>query len=103
MVEPCHRGMRNMSEAVKNLLSILDLEQLEQNLYRGQSPNVGWQRVFGGQVIGQALVAAQRTIEEHRKVLLEMLPQMTWREGPPDGYTVDAEGNVRSNNFESYY
>jgi len=44
-------------------LSILDLEQLEHNLFRGLSPQVGWQRVFGGQVIGQALVAAARTVE----------------------------------------
>ncbi|NIX75495.1 acyl-CoA thioesterase II [Microvirga terricola] len=52
-----------MSNAVSNLLSILDLEQLEVNLFRGQSPKSGWQRVFGGQVIGQALVAASRTVE----------------------------------------
>jgi len=57
-----------MAKAVKTLLEILDLEYLEQNLFRGQSPNVGWQRVFGGQVIGQALVAAQRTVEDKRKV-----------------------------------
>ena len=49
--------------AVEELLSILDLEPLERNLYRGRSPATGWQRVFGGQVIGQALVAAQRTVE----------------------------------------
>jgi acyl-CoA thioesterase II len=52
-----------MSSAVSDLLSILDLEQLEVNLFRGRSPQVGWQRVFGGQVIGQALVAAIRTVE----------------------------------------
>ena len=52
-----------MSTAVEQLLSILDLEPLEHDLYRGLSPQVGWQRVFGGQVIGQALVAAQRTVE----------------------------------------
>lgn len=52
-----------MSHALDTLLSILDLETLEQNLFRGLSPQVGWQRVFGGQVIGQALVAAYRTIE----------------------------------------
>ena len=51
-----------MSRAVDDLLAILDLEQLEHNLYRGRSPQVGWQRVFGGQVIGQALVAACRTV-----------------------------------------
>jgi len=52
-----------MSDALANLLSILDLEKLEENLFRGRSPQVGWQRVFGGQVIGQALVAATRTVE----------------------------------------
>src|SRR5216684_8385862 len=52
-----------MSSAVKDLLNILDLEPLEVNLFRGRSPQVGWQRVFGGQVIGQALVAAVRTVE----------------------------------------
>ena len=57
-----------MSRAVAELLRILDLEQLEKNLYRGTSPDVGWQRVFGGQVIGQALVAAQRTVEPDRRV-----------------------------------
>jgi len=52
-----------MPTAVQDLLSILDLELLEVNLFRGRSPQVGWQRVFGGQVIGQALVAATRTVE----------------------------------------
>lgn len=52
-----------MSSAVQDLLTILDLEPLEVNLFRGRSPQVGWQRVFGGQVIGQALVAACRTVE----------------------------------------
>ncbi|MEA3027575.1 MAG: acyl-CoA thioesterase [Alphaproteobacteria bacterium] len=51
------------SSAVQDLLTILDLEQLEVNLFRGRSPQTGWQRVFGGQVIGQALVAACRTVE----------------------------------------
>lgn len=52
-----------MSAAVQELLAVLDLEPLEVNLFRGRSPQVGWQRVFGGQVIGQALVAACRTVE----------------------------------------
>ncbi len=52
-----------MQTAIGTLLSILDLEKLEENLFRGLSPQVGWQRVFGGQVIGQALVAAARTVE----------------------------------------
>jgi acyl-CoA thioesterase-2 len=54
--------------AMQELLDILDLEQLEHNLYRGRSPSASWQRVFGGQVISQALVAAYRTIESGRHV-----------------------------------
>ncbi|MGI9356551.1 MAG: acyl-CoA thioesterase, partial [Rhizobiaceae bacterium] len=53
---------------VEELLDILDLEPLEHNLFRGRSPKTGWQRVFGGQVIGQALVAAQRSVEDQRPV-----------------------------------
>jgi acyl-CoA thioesterase-2 len=53
-----------MTTALDNLLAILNLEPLERNLFRGRSPQVGWQRVFGGQVIGQALVAAARTVED---------------------------------------
>lgn len=52
-----------VNTAVQDLLSILELEPLEVNLFRGHSPQTGWQRVFGGQVIGQALVAATRTVE----------------------------------------
>ncbi|MEC9369434.1 MAG: acyl-CoA thioesterase II [Pseudomonadota bacterium] len=53
-----------MAVAVERLLSILELERLEHNLFRGRSPQDGWQRVFGGQVIGQALVAAEATVED---------------------------------------
>jgi len=54
--------------AMDELLGILDLERLEHNLFRGRSPNLDWQRVFGGQTIAQALVAAQRTVEPDRHV-----------------------------------
>ena len=57
-----------MSSAMQEFLDILDLEKLEHNLYRGRSPKVDWQRVFGGQTIAQALVAAQRTVEPDRHV-----------------------------------
>jgi acyl-CoA thioesterase-2 len=53
-----------MASAVRELLDILDLEPLEVNLFRGRSPQSRWQRVFGGQVIGQALVAACRTVDD---------------------------------------
>jgi acyl-CoA thioesterase-2 len=52
-----------MPSELQSVLKTLELEPLEQNLFRGLSPQVGWQRVFGGQVIGQALVAATRTVE----------------------------------------
>ena len=55
-----------MAKAVDELLTTLDLERLDTDLFRGMSPQVGWQRVFGGQVIGQALVAACRTVDEDR-------------------------------------
>ena len=79
-----------MSKAVKTLLSTLDLEPIEVNLFRGISPKVGWQRVFGGQVIGQALVAAQRTVEAQRKV--HSLHGYFMRPGDPESpiiYEVD--------------
>ncbi|MGH6838981.1 MAG: acyl-CoA thioesterase [Methylocella sp.] len=52
-----------MSDATAQLLTILDLERIEENIFRGRSPQVGWQRVFGGLVVAQALVAAARTVE----------------------------------------
>ena len=52
--------------AIDDLLAILDLEPLEDNLFRGRSPQHSWQRVFGGQVLGQALVAAVRTVAPER-------------------------------------
>jgi acyl-CoA thioesterase-2 len=52
-----------MPTAVQTMLDVLNIEQLEVNLFRGRSPQDRWQRVFGGQVIGQALVAATRTVE----------------------------------------
>ncbi len=54
------------TSAVDDLVGILDLERLEQNLFRGRGPKAGWQRVYGGQVLGQALVAAVRTVPEER-------------------------------------
>ena len=52
--------------ALDGLVRLLDLETLEKNLFRGTSPSQGWQRVYGGQVLGQALVAAVRTVEPDR-------------------------------------
>jgi len=50
--------------AVDDLIALLDLEPIEVNIFRGLSPDEDRQRVFGGQVAGQALVAAARTVDE---------------------------------------
>jgi acyl-CoA thioesterase-2 len=54
--------------AVDALVTLLDLRQLDSNTFEGVSPPVGPQRVFGGQVAGQALVAAGRTVDPARQV-----------------------------------
>jgi len=56
-----------MSESPRVLLSLLDLEPLEVNIYRGHNRDLGSGRVFGGQVFAQALVAARRTVAEPRE------------------------------------
>ncbi|HXR94625.1 MAG TPA: acyl-CoA thioesterase domain-containing protein, partial [Rhizomicrobium sp.] len=53
-------------KALAEVLSLLDLEQIEENMFRGLSPKARTQRVFGGQVLGQALAAAIRTVEPSR-------------------------------------
>lgn len=55
-----------MSYTIAHLLDLLDLEPIEVNIYRGLNRDLGTGRVFGGQVLAQALVAAQRTVEEGR-------------------------------------
>lgn len=51
-------------EALDAVLDLLDIEPIEVNIFRGVQPNEDRQRVFGGQVAGQALVAAARTVEK---------------------------------------
>jgi len=55
-------------KALDKLIKLLDLEQLEDNLFRGQSENIGGPRAFGGQVLGQALTAAAKTVDKKRSV-----------------------------------
>ena len=57
-----------MSQVLADLLRLLDLERLEINLFRGESRDIGSPQVFGGQVLGQALMAASRTVEPERRV-----------------------------------
>jgi len=51
-------------QEVDKLVELLDLEPIEVNIFRGVSPDEDRQRIFGGQVAGQALVAATRTVDE---------------------------------------
>jgi acyl-CoA thioesterase-2 len=57
-----------MSKVLDELVEQLALERIEENLFRGQSQDLGWGRVFGGQVLGQALSAAVQTVPAERKV-----------------------------------
>jgi acyl-CoA thioesterase II len=82
---------------VDGLVALLDLERIELNIFRGQSPAVSLQRVFGGQVAGQALVAAGRTVDPDRRV--HSLHSYFLRGGDPGVpivYTTDALRDGRS-------
>jgi acyl-CoA thioesterase-2 len=86
-----------MSKALDILLDLLDLEQIEVNIFRGRSPDERVQRVFGGQVAGQALVAAGRTVPADRPV--HSLHAYFIRPGDPAVplvYTVDRVRDGRS-------
>jgi acyl-CoA thioesterase-2 len=60
--------MCRMPQSIDELVALLDLETLEDGLYRGKQPETMLQRVFGGQVAGQALAATTRTVEPDRVV-----------------------------------
>ncbi len=57
-----------MSHVLDELVTLLALERIEENLFRGQSQDLGWGTVFGGQVLGQALSAAVQTVPSERRV-----------------------------------
>ena len=83
--------------AVDDLIQLLDLEQIEENIFRGRSPDVERQRVFGGQVAGQALVAAARTVDA--EFLVHSLHAYFLRPGDPSVpilYEVDRIRDGRS-------
>lgn len=83
--------------AVDRLVELLDVEQLDRDIFRGLSDRPRWQRVFGGQVAGQALVAAGRTVPAQRRV--HSLHSYFVRAGDPDVpimYLVDRMRDGRS-------
>ncbi|MFT5134181.1 MAG: acyl-CoA thioesterase-2 [Gammaproteobacteria bacterium] len=79
-----------MSPKLQELVSLLKLERLENNLFRGPSRDIGTNRVYGGQVLGQAIKAAQYTVDENRNI--HSLHAYFLREGDHDSpiiYEVD--------------
>uniref|UniRef100_UPI000B132F65 acyl-CoA thioesterase n=1 Tax=Streptomyces graminilatus TaxID=1464070 RepID=UPI000B132F65 len=86
-----------MSKALQSLLDLLDLEQIEENIFRGRSRPAIVPRVFGGQVAAQALVAAGRTVPPDRPA--HSLHSYFLRPGDPGApivYTVDRIRDGRS-------
>ncbi len=83
--------------AVDELIRLLDLEDIEDDVFRGVSPDIDMQRVFGGQVAGQALVAASRTVDDDRDI--HSLHAYFLRPGDPKRpilYEVDRQRDGRS-------
>lgn len=62
------RHVAIMTKVLGELVQLLALERIEENLFRGQSQNLGWGRLYGGQVLGQALSAAAQTVPKEREV-----------------------------------
>ncbi|MER7896997.1 acyl-CoA thioesterase II [Streptomyces sp. NPDC096046] len=86
-----------MTQALQDLLDLLDLEQIEEDIFRGRSRSAVVPRVFGGQVAAQALVAAGRTVPEDRPA--HSLHAYFLRPGDPGApivYTVDRIRDGRS-------
>jgi acyl-CoA thioesterase II len=57
-----------MASRADNLSELLELEPLEHNIYRGRNRDIGTGRIYGGQVLAQALVAASRTVDDDRPI-----------------------------------
>ena len=74
--------MAPVQEALDDLVTLLALEPIEVNIFRGRSPDENRQRVFGGQVAGQALVAAARTVDDSSR-LVHSLHAYFLRPGDP--------------------
>ena len=56
-----------MANTLQELVTLLDLEPIEHNIYRGNNRDIGSGRIFGGQVLAQALIAAQRTLDDDER------------------------------------
>ncbi len=84
------------NDSIRELLQLMDLEILEDNLFRGESRDIGTPRVFGGQVLAQSIIAANHTLEEGS---LHSLHAYFLRAGDPEApivYDVDRNRDGRS-------
>src|SRR5690606_24023236 len=86
--------MKADADVLAGLVDLLDLEPIELNLFRGGSQDIGAGRVFGGQVLGQALAAAARTVEEGWPV--HSLHAYFLRPGDVDSKIVYAVDRIRN-------
>ncbi len=90
-------GAAAVPDPTERLVDLLDLERIEENIFRGLSPDERMQRVFGGQVAGQALVAAGRTTDGQRPVhSLHAYFLRPGRPGVPIVYQVERVRDGRS-------
>ena len=88
-----------MNAVLEELITLLQLTPIEKNMFRGESQDPGWGRVFGGQVLGQALSAARQTVDNERHI--HSFHSYFLREGDinkPIIYTVDCIRDGRSFN-----
>jgi len=88
--------MTKQSEAFQELLALMELERIEDNLFRGESRDIGTPRVFGGQVLAQAVLAASRTVQNRQ---IHSLHAYFLRAGDPNArivYDVDHSRDGRS-------
>jgi acyl-CoA thioesterase-2 len=88
--------MTKQTDAFQELLGLMKLEQIEVNLFRGVSRDIGTERVFGGQVLAQAILAAGQTVEDRT---MHSLHAYFLRAGDPEApivYNVDRSRDGRS-------
>jgi acyl-CoA thioesterase-2 len=88
--------MSDFEHSIEHLLELMQLESLEVNLFRGTSRDIGTPRVFGGQVLAQAVLAARATVEER---MIHSLHAYFLRSGDPEApivYDVDRSRDGRS-------
>ncbi|MEZ4934244.1 MAG: acyl-CoA thioesterase II [Saprospiraceae bacterium] len=66
--ESFKKNKKKFMNKIEDLIQILELEQIEENIYKGESHKTPWKRVYGGQVLAQSLTAAYRTVPSDRYV-----------------------------------